>query len=188
MPDTLVHVEGQGHGRTRVRWQKVRWSSELHETSTHLVWAPGESYIVDDKLEATAETMRDELLMAVRADPGANWTKIRSEIRGKADDAASVRDGLLAEGLIVNVSSRKAAFKLIAADGLDAASSEPSYPFRSSVPEGTERERMARGAGHCAFRSSVPALRGNGERNETADPDELERLEAVYDEEMRGGQ
>jgi hypothetical protein len=35
VPDTLVHVTPHGNGHTRIYWQKVRWSSELHATTTH---------------------------------------------------------------------------------------------------------------------------------------------------------
>ena len=28
--DTLCHVQGQGHGRTRLFFQKARWASEQH--------------------------------------------------------------------------------------------------------------------------------------------------------------
>jgi hypothetical protein len=38
VPDTLVHVQAQGNGRTRIHWQKVRWSSELHDAAWNLTW------------------------------------------------------------------------------------------------------------------------------------------------------
>lgn len=37
--DTLFHVQGQGHERTRLYVEKARWASDYHATSLHLVWA-----------------------------------------------------------------------------------------------------------------------------------------------------
>lgn len=47
LPDTLVHVSGQGNGHTRVHWRKARWSS-LHDTSMNLTWTGTYSFEVDD--------------------------------------------------------------------------------------------------------------------------------------------
>ncbi len=49
VPDLLVHVQAQGNGHTRVYWQKSRWSSALHGTSTVLAWDAHEGFVVEDK-------------------------------------------------------------------------------------------------------------------------------------------
>ena len=49
VPDTLVHVQAQGHGRTRVFWEKARWASSLHQTVWTLLWGDGESFEREDK-------------------------------------------------------------------------------------------------------------------------------------------
>lgn len=81
-PDTLVHVQGQGNGRTRIHWRKARWSSTLHGTSSNLVWADGNSYTVEDEqardlhteleqafAEANEWRTRDEAARLVNARP-----------------------------------------------------------------------------------------------------------------------
>ncbi len=45
-PDTLVHVEADGHGRTKVTFAKCRWSSGRHGERMILAWADGEGYEV----------------------------------------------------------------------------------------------------------------------------------------------
>lgn len=64
-PDTLVHIQAQGNGRTRVYWRKVRWSSTLHGTSSNLVWDDARGFTIEQ------QTVRDytaELEAAFRAD------------------------------------------------------------------------------------------------------------------------
>jgi hypothetical protein len=184
-PDTLIHVTGQGHGRTRVYWQKVRWSSALHATSTNLIWDDGESFIVEAKPEVTEDTMTDDLLAAVGENPGGSWTKIREHVTGKATDVAKVRDRLLAQGVIVNSAGRDGHFNLWLSD-------DPAAP--RSLP-GTARERLT-----CPPPAGtdepvpfpVPALIGNGGTGTglagpeatplESDDGELERLARLADE------
>lgn len=64
-PDTLVHVQAQGNGRTRVYWRKVRWSSTLHDTSITLLWADGNSYQTE---ETTERNYPNELVQAFTTD------------------------------------------------------------------------------------------------------------------------
>ena len=51
VPDTLVHVQAQGNGHTRLIWRKARWSSENHGKGIELVWADGRSFTVRDEPE-----------------------------------------------------------------------------------------------------------------------------------------
>lgn len=133
VPDTLVHVQSEGHGGTRVYWQKVRWCSPLHGTTTHLAWADGDSFTVKEHEEVTEETIVDALLEAVRELPGASWTKIRGQVKGRAVDVTEVRDRLLRDGLLVNGAAREGLFNLWVAD-------DPAAP-RSAL--GTARERLS---------------------------------------------
>jgi AAA domain-containing protein len=178
--DTLIHVQGQGHGRTRVFIQKARWSSVHHATALHLVWSEGEGFELEERPEVTEETIADGIIEAVRALPGGSWSKIRDSntVRGKTEVATKVRDRLLASGLLVNTAAREGYFNLWLPDDPAAG--------RSHV--GTGQERLTwpspeEGRPDVA----VPRSRSirNGEQNGTAepgideqapDPDELERL------------
>lgn len=181
VPDTLLHVTGQGHGRTRLYWQKVRWSSALHGTTTQLVWADGESFTVEAKPEISEDTMTTELLAAVRENPGGSWSKIREHVTGKAAEIARVRDRLLHDGAIVNAATREGYFQLWLPD-------DPATPADTRSRLGTAWERLPflppAGAGETS-RSPVPYVSRNGVGNGTAptepevDPDELDRLEQI---------
>ena len=163
VPDTLMHVQGQGHGRTRVHWQKVRWSSALHGTSANLLWTDGDSFAFEDKPEVTPDTMATGILAAAREHPGASWTRIRALVTGSDTDTAKVRDRLLSERVIVNTATRHGYFSLWAADDPAATRSEP----------GTGRERLAgspSGGTPEPTRSPVPYVSRNGERNGTGEP------------------
>jgi hypothetical protein len=137
--DTTVHVQAQGHGRTRVYWQKVRWCSALHATTTHLLWADGDTFTVEEQEAITEATMVDELLVAVRENPGGSWTKVRPLVRGNDADKASLRDRLLGDGVLVNAAPREGTFKLWLADD-PAVRAEPSTtPARvTATPAGGE--------------------------------------------------
>jgi AAA domain len=194
LPDTLVHVTAQGNGRTRVYWQKVRWASSLHGTSTQLLWADGETYSVEKRPEITEDTMAEDLVAAVREHPGASWTQLRDltndagtkRVRGKATELAKVRDRLLKESVLVNVAAREGSFELWASD-------VPACP-RSHVGTGWERATFVPPASEDEpTRSPVPYVSRNGVGNGTdrSEPEsvveddfdgaEIERLEAIYD-------
>ncbi|HZO97081.1 MAG TPA: AAA family ATPase [Gaiellaceae bacterium] len=159
LPDSLIHVQAQGHGRTRVLWQKLRWSSRLHGTTTSLLWAECDSFSVEEREQVTEDSMAAAIVAAATELPGGSWTKIRVKVRGNTDDAAKVRDRLLASGALVNTATREGYFSLWVADDPAATRSElrtgverlpfaspqggaPSEPFlRSTVlkERGTER-------------------------------------------------
>ena len=150
VPDTLIHVQGQGHGRTRVYWQKVRWSSALHGTATQLVWAEGDSFTVEGAREPVSEdTIAASLLEAVRDHPGLSWTKLREQndddgnrlVKGTNTSLEKVRDRLILAGELINTSSTEGRFKLWhhndpACIRSDARTDPERLPFAPAASEG----------------------------------------------------
>ena len=150
LPDTLVHVTAQGNGRTRLFWQKSRWASGLHGTSTQLVWADGETFLVEDRPEVTEETIAEAFVAAVRAHPGESWTRLRDLrgedgeklIRGGSRKLEAARDGLLATGVLVNAATAEGRFELWLPDhpacprsGAGTASERLTFPSPASGVE-----------------------------------------------------
>jgi putative DNA primase/helicase len=102
--DTLFHVQGQGHGRTRLYVQKARWSSESHATSLNLLWTDGEGFAVEERPELDDEALAELIVAGVRENPGTGWMKVRDTIKGVGNDRIdAIRDGLFASGRLVNV-------------------------------------------------------------------------------------
>jgi hypothetical protein len=169
-PDSLVHVQAEGHGRTRIYWQKLRWSSRLHGTSTHLAWADDESFTVEEREEITDATIADGILEAVRECPGGSWTKIRDFqkdgkklVRGNDGEKARVRDRLLRDGEIWNTSPREGHFSLWLPD--DPASSH------ANVSTGPARTGAVSPDGESgAVRATVPYVSRHGARHGTNQP------------------
>jgi hypothetical protein len=112
VPDTLVHVTPRGNGHTRIYWQKVRWSSQLHATTTHLSWADGEGFVLEEAPElATTERIWDEIAAYVLGNGGCSWNDVDEGTSGKAPLKRQTRDRMLAEDVLVNRGSGKS-FKL----------------------------------------------------------------------------
>jgi hypothetical protein len=102
--DLLLHVQGQGHGRTRLVFQKARWASRYHGTHLNLLWTEeGEGFTVEDKPELDDDAIRAELLDYVRQNPGTGWTPVDAATEGRAETKRRLRDGLLAGGELVNI-------------------------------------------------------------------------------------
>jgi hypothetical protein len=121
--DTLLHVQGQGHGRTRLYVQKARWASTYHATTLQLVWTPGEGFAVATAEEITDEALSEQILTAIRSDPGIGWTRIEESTPGvNRERRRAVRDGLFAAGTILNIAKM---------DGVEVALSE--IPPRKSA-------------------------------------------------------
>lgn len=97
--DLTVHVRPDGHGRTRITWQKARWSSDLHGLTWSLTWASNAGYTVADRGETTATqralrraTQLDERVIAWITDhPGCSSKAVEDGVRG---NAAAVREAL----------------------------------------------------------------------------------------------
>jgi KaiC/GvpD/RAD55 family RecA-like ATPase len=102
--DTLIHLQPQGHGRTRLHVQKARWSSHWHKRTLHLIWSDVCSFVVDDTPELDDETIGDQIIAALRANPGSSWSAVERETPGvRKEKRRQIRDGLFAEHLIVNI-------------------------------------------------------------------------------------
>jgi hypothetical protein len=102
--DTLLHVTGQGHGRTRLFIQKARWSSAHHATTMQLLWADGDGFELEEKPELDEEQLARQILAVVAGDPGIGWGSVEKATPGVARQTRKdVRDRLLRDGEIVNV-------------------------------------------------------------------------------------
>jgi AAA domain len=102
--DTLLHVQAQGPGKTRLHVQKARWSSEHHKLTLHLVWADGEGFQVEEREEIDDGTLAEQIRAYVAANLGTSWTKVEEAVRGvQRARRMRVRDRLFADGEIVNV-------------------------------------------------------------------------------------
>lgn len=70
VPDVLMHVSLDGRERTKVHWEKVRWSSRLHDRTWIVRWAGGDGFELVD----TGEQTREEKAVAARVE-AAEWMR-----------------------------------------------------------------------------------------------------------------
>jgi hypothetical protein len=122
--DTLLHVQGQGHGRTRLYVQKARHSSPHHGKAFHLTWAAGDGFEVDEA-ERDDDTIADEILAYVLKAGGTAWNKVEENVSGKGGRLRAIRDKLLDGERLVNSGTMKS-MKLWHAD-------DPACPTRDTV-------------------------------------------------------
>jgi AAA domain len=102
--DTLLHVQAEGNGRTRLYVQKARWASALNKTTMHLAWADGEGFAVEERPDLGDEELAERILAAVGERPGSGWTRVEEATPGvNRQRRRDVRDRLLRDRLIVNV-------------------------------------------------------------------------------------
>jgi hypothetical protein len=171
--DTLLHVQGQGHGRTRLFFQKARWASAQHGTAVGLLWTEGEGFAVEQREELDDEAIAELIVEQVRENAGTGWMKVEYAVKGVgAERIRAVRDALLASGVIVNVDGgelrplqeRRAAHLYLAEDpsirhlrpASDAAPTQPA----SLWPEGDA----------ATSASCVPPLKGRTDVDAAAAP------------------
>lgn len=101
--DTLLHVQAQGHGHTRLYVQKARWPSAQHGTTIQLAWDDGEGFIVaEGEPERDDNAVADDILAAVLANGGASWNTIDPLVTGKSKRKREMRDRLLAGGRLID--------------------------------------------------------------------------------------
>jgi hypothetical protein len=102
--DTLIHVQGRGHGRTRMHVQKARWSPTWHARTLELRWADGETFEVIDEPEQTDDDIAELIVAAVGENPGTGWSRVEEATPGmRRDRRRTIRDRLLADRVIVNI-------------------------------------------------------------------------------------
>lgn len=107
--DTLLHVTGLGHGRTKLHVRKARWSSDWHGKTLNLTWAEGESFSVDDQPDRDDNTTADAIRAVVRANGGCSWNTVeKAGGVGYIAHARRVRDRLLQAGDLIDANAEKA--------------------------------------------------------------------------------
>jgi hypothetical protein len=74
--DTLLHVQGQGHGRTRLHAEKARWASDHHGKTLNLVWTDGDGFVIDETGEVTDEEIAERILEYIGEHPRTGWTNV----------------------------------------------------------------------------------------------------------------
>ena len=106
--DTLLHVQGRVQGSAALHFQKTRWASKWTRRTLELEWAPGETFVVSEKIELSDESVAELLIDAIRRTPGASWSTVVSETKGVGDQTRRrIRNDLFAAGAIVNVVKEK---------------------------------------------------------------------------------
>jgi len=102
--DTLMHVTGMGHGRTRLYLQKVRWSSTWHARKLDLRWTEGEGFEIEDKPEVSDDDLAAAITAFVAAHPGTAWVPVEKAVKGVSGQRKrDIRTRLLATGELVNI-------------------------------------------------------------------------------------
>ena len=173
--DTLLHVQGQGHGRTRLYVQKARWSSSHHATSLQLVWTDGEGFEVEDKPELDDDTIADDDPRGrARRTAAHRGTRSRRSVAGQARaEGARSATGCSPAARLINAGG-KAGMKLWHAD-------DPACPVTPEqlvpVPEPLrEPPGSARGRRSGVQPDRFPPYREPGHREPPGSPAQPETL------------
>jgi AAA domain len=108
--DTLLHVTGMGHGRTRLHIQKSRWASDYHARTFELAWIGNDGYRVEDKPKLSDDDIAEQMTAFVSENPGTGWSRIEQAIPGvRSAQRRAVRDRLLTTGRLVNIGKQNGA-------------------------------------------------------------------------------
>lgn len=105
--DTLLHIQAQGNGQTRMFVQKARWSPKHHKQKLQLRWIEGEGFEVSEEIERDDNTVADEILAFVREHGGIAWSKVEKAVPGNGERLRTIRDNLLSGGRLVNRGTEK---------------------------------------------------------------------------------
>jgi AAA domain/Bifunctional DNA primase/polymerase, N-terminal len=176
--DTLLHVQGKGHGRTRLYVQKARWSSTWHAQTLELKWTDGEAFAVDEKPEVSDDDIAERILAAVAANPGTGWTAVAEAVTGiQRNRRTTIRDRLLSDQKIVNVAKENG--HDVALD--HCAQGRPAHLYLASDPTisklrpnpgevGAKSSPALDGAPNSDFAPSPERSKGEGWGEEAREP------------------
>jgi hypothetical protein len=98
VPDTLLHVQAQGNGRTRLHWQKVRWSSELHDAAWNLAWNGTGGFLREES--AKARDYGSELLEAFQDGKWHPLTQAAEMIGAHPNKVRPILSALVESGVL----------------------------------------------------------------------------------------
>jgi hypothetical protein len=135
--DTLLHVQAEGNGRTRVFVQKARWASSFHGTTLHLLWTDGEGFTLGDDTVDRPKRTYEDIADYVLAHGGTTWGPVRETVTGTDTYLGKRRDAMLAEGVLINAGTSNA-MRLWHRDD----------PARPALPETGAEGRTAAAQGH----------------------------------------
>ncbi len=109
-PDTLVHVEGDGQGRTKVTFEKCRWSSSRQGQRMILAWATGEGYEVietPDRPTLSGEDVDAQVLAFVIAEASEDrrpgMVKVREAVAVRSERVDEALERLKKRGEITDL-------------------------------------------------------------------------------------
>lgn len=105
--DTLIHVAGEGNGRTRMSIVKARHASALHGQTWHLGWTDGGGFVkVDAPDKPDDDLVADAIIDAVHAHVGAAGSELDKAVSlGTRAQRRSVLDRLVADGRVVAITT-----------------------------------------------------------------------------------
>jgi hypothetical protein len=110
--DTLLHVQAQGHGQTRLYVQKARWASSYHATALQLRWTDREGFeLAEPEQAGRPERVWNDIADYVLAHGGCSWNDVEDEVAGEGTYKRRRRDAMLEEGLLINTGGKRG-FKL----------------------------------------------------------------------------
>jgi hypothetical protein len=101
--DTLLHVSGSGHGKTRVNIQKARWGPAYHATTLHLRWSEGQGFEAEAADENRPALVWDAIVGYVLENGGCGWKAVEKELGSSNDYARRRRDDAIREGVLIDV-------------------------------------------------------------------------------------
>ena len=141
-PDLLVHVVAQGNGKTRVHWQKAKWSSPLHGTANNLHWRDGEGFELAPDEAPRPERTFDGIADYVKAHGGTAWGPVEKAVRGNGDYLRQRREQMLADGVLLNIGRGR--------------KGDPQFLWHRDDPERPTLEGAVSEGGHGSDTVNVP--------------------------------
>jgi AAA domain len=172
--DTLLHVSGSGHGRTRIVIQKARWASTYHAVTLKLRWAEGEAFEREEEDEDRPALVWDAIVAFVRLNGGTGWTAVEKTLPIRGDYARRRRDDAIREGVLIDTGSGEAKrghrFELWHVDDPDRPNPLFTDSSRSAGTTGTTARLRARAEAVTEESSGRPYVSRDDSSGTTTDP------------------